>query len=126
LINKAINAMFISLLASVVCFILYFSKTITPLICFSVLLAIAISSVNFLSFVVIYLYSVKKSNKVFLICNLGGMSLRLLLVPILVLISIKFLKIALVEFIFTFFIWYILLLMFEIMIINKNLKTRKT
>jgi hypothetical protein len=124
LINRAKHAMFISFIAAITCFGMYLTKTITPLTGFSILIAIAISSLNFLFFVFIYQYSLKKTNKIFLIFNLGGMSLRLILTLSVIFISIKFLKIALVGFIFTLFIWYILLLIFEIIIIGKSIEIR--
>ena len=95
----------------------------------SILFACLISFINFIIFIVLLEFSNKGSNKVFLIYNLGGMGLRIILMLILVFLIIKFLKIIEFEFIFTFFLLYVLFLIYEINIIRqkveKPLKARK-
>ncbi len=58
--------------------------------------------------------SYKGNNKNFLIMNLGGMGARLFLVAMSVFIFFKFLNIDKYGFIFTFFIFYFVLLIIEV------------
>lgn len=92
---------------------------IHQMLTFSILYAGAITILNFIVFSFMYIKSVNKKNKNFLILNLGGMVLRLFLVLLTVFIVIKFLKVDVIGFIFTLLILYILFLISEIMIINR-------
>ena len=122
--NKSRIALLISLAAAIVILFLILLEIITPILGYSILDAIVITSVNFVVFASAYAYSIKKSNKTFLLFTIGGMGVRLLLMLVLVFISIKFLKVALLGFIFALFIWYIFFLIFEIAIVRRGLERR--
>lgn len=122
--NKSRIALVISLLTTFVALLLIFLKVITSFVGYSILLGIAISTLNFLLFICAYEYSIKKSNNTFLIFTLGGIGIRILIVLLMVFISIKFLKVALLGFIFALFIWYVFFLIFEIGIVRRGLEGR--
>lgn len=82
--------------------------------------------INFLVFIVSIEYSFSKSNKTFLIFNLGGIAFRLILTLIGIFIAIKFLNIELYGFIFTLLIWYIMFIIYEIYIIRKKIEKPKS
>jgi len=92
---------------------------IDQILTISILYAGGITILNFIVFSFMYVKSVNKKNKNFLIINLGGMVLRLFFVLLTVFIVIKFLKVDVIGFIFTLLILYILFLIAEIMIINR-------
>ncbi len=69
--------------------------------------------------------SIKGTNKLFLINVLGGMGLRILFLLICIFLVIKLLNIDKYIFIFTFFIIYFILLIFEIVYYNLKLKIKK-
>jgi hypothetical protein len=73
-----------------------------------------------------YAFSIKKSNKTFLLFTVGGIGLRLLIILSIVVICIKFLKVELLGFIFALFIWYVFYLIFEISIVRSGLEGRKS
>jgi len=85
----------------------------------SILYSTSLMLINFLLFLVFWEYSKNKSNKIFLIFNLGGMAFRLVLVLITVFVIIKFLNIDKYAFIFALFIWYILFITYEISLFRK-------
>lgn len=101
-----------------VIYLLNSMELITPVTKDSVLYACAISFINFIVFIVLAEFSNKKSNKVFLIYNLGGMAIRMVLMLVLVFLTIKFLKIDEFKFIFAFFLLYVFFLIYEIHIIR--------
>ena len=124
MMNKSRIALLISLVAAIVILFLILLEIITPILGYSILDAIVITSLNFVVFAAAYAYSIKKSNKTFLLFTIGGMGVRLLLMLVLVFISIKFLKVALLGFIFALFIWYTFFLIFEIAIVRRGLERR--
>ena len=69
--------------------------------------------------------SYKQNNQIFLIMNLGGMGIRLLFLLIGVLIIIKFLNIDEYGFISLFFIFYFILLTFEIYFLSSKVENRQ-
>jgi hypothetical protein len=93
---------------------------ITLFTCRSIILASLFAILNFVVFVLQTARAGTKTNKLFLFWSLGGLFIRLFMMLILIFISIKFLKVDLVGFIFTFFIWYVFLLFVEIWIIHKG------
>jgi hypothetical protein len=107
-----------------VALLLIYLKVIPSFVGYSIILGVAISTLNFLLFIGAYAYSIKKSNNTFLIFTLGGIGIRILIVLLMVFISIKFLKVALLGFIFTLFIWYLFFLIFEIGIVRRGLEGR--
>ncbi len=122
--NKSRIALLISFAAAILILFLIFLEIIIPLLGYSILNAIVITSVNFLLFTTAYAYSIKKSNKTFLLFTIGGMGVRLLIMLVLIFISIKFLKVDLLGFIFALFIWYTFFLIFEIAIVRRGLERR--
>lgn len=97
----------------------YFGK-IDVLFITSALYAAILNIFNISLALVFYYLSASKSNKTFLIFNLGGMGLRLFFLLISVFIFLKFLKVDEYAFIFIFFIFYFLQLIFEIGYFNKR------
>jgi len=83
-------------------------------------IAFTINIVNSGLALFLFYHSRNKSNKVFLLFNLGGMVFRLFLMLTIIIISIKFLEIDLDDFIFVFFIFYFLLLWYEIAFFVRN------
>jgi O-antigen/teichoic acid export membrane protein len=122
--NKSRIALLISFAAAIVILFFIFLGIIVPLLGYSILNALVITSVNFVVFTTAYAYSIKKSNKTFLLFTIGGMGVRLLLMLALIFISIKFLKVDLLGFIFALFIWYTFFLIFEIAIVRRGLERR--
>lgn len=97
-------------------------QTIYPILAGSFL-----SVLNFIIFLIMFNYSVQKSNKFFLLFSIGGIIVRLFLMLIIVFIALKFLKIDVFGFIFAFFLWYVFFLVFEVSIVQlktKNIVTK--
>lgn len=111
--------------AILVTFILNYLDIITAITRDSISYAVLISIINFSVFVILTEYSYKKSNKLFLLYNVGGMGVRIFLMLLLVFITIKFLKVDEFEYIFTFFLLYILFLVCEINIIIRKVEKPK-
>ena len=124
--KKAKIALIISAITITLLFLLVFTNSLSVKIGNALILSIVISVLNFLLFLGAFSYSVKKSNKIFLIFTIGGMGIRLLIMLAAIFLSIKFLKVDLVGFIFGFFIWYVFLLIYEISIVRFGLEGRKT
>jgi len=124
--KKAKIALIISVITIMLLFLLIFTDTLSVETGNALILAIVISVLNFLLFLGSFNYSVKKSNKILLLFTIGGMGIRLLLMLASVFVSIKFLKVDMVGFIFGFFIWYVFLLIYEISIVRFSLEGRKT
>lgn len=100
--------------------ILSYYQKLTPVITGSLLYSAGLVALNFFLFLIFWEFSNSKPNKTFLIFNLGGMVLRLLLTLIGVFVVIKFLNIDKYAFIFALFIWYILFLSYEVNLFRKK------
>ncbi len=124
--KKARIALIISVITIMILSLLIFANSLNVEIGKAIILAIVISVLNFLLFLGSFNYSNGKSNKIFLFFIIGGMGIRLFLMLAAVFVSIKFLKVDLVGFIFGFFIWYVFLLIYEISIVRIGLEGRKT
>lgn len=124
--KKAKIALIISVITIMVLSLLIFANSLIVEVGKALIAAIIISVLNFLLFLGSFNYSNGKSNKIFLIFIIGGMGIRLFLMLAAVFVSIKFLKVDLVGFIFGFFIWYVFLLIYEISIVRIGLEGRKT
>jgi len=124
--KKAKIALIISVIAIMILSLLIFANGLNIELGKSIIIAIVISVLNFILFLGSFDYSIGKSNKIFLILIIGGMGIRLFLMLAAVFVSIKFLKVDLVGFIFGFFIWYVFLLIYEISIVRIGLEGRKT
>lgn len=97
----------------IICF-LYLFNAISKLQFTSLAAGSIIAFINFIIFIILFMISVKKSNKEFLVINLGGMAFRIGIILISIFLTIKFLKIDKYAFIFALFIWYIFFLIVEI------------
>jgi len=124
LINRVKFAFLISITAILVMLVLIFFKVISVSLGSSFLVATAISLINFSLFMFLFSYSYKKTNKIFLLFTVGGMGVRLFLMLIAVFLSIKFLNVDVVGFIFAFFISYVFLLIYEISIVRFGLEKK--
>ncbi|GEM_PF-758736 len=91
----------------------------------SIFYAVLTSLINFILFYILTELSYKKSNKIFLLYNMGGMGVRILLMLFLVFLTIKFLKVDELEYIFTFFLFYVLFLVYEINLIRLKVEKQK-
>lgn len=89
---------------------------------YPILLASFISVLNFATFLIMFNYSIKKSNKFFLLFSIGGVIFRLFLTLVVVFAVLKFLKVDVFGFIFAFFLWYVFFLTFEITIVQSKTK----
>lgn len=78
------------------------------------IIAAGITSLNFLLGLFLIYKGFKKNDKLFLVLVLGGMTVRMFLVLILIIVALKMLKFNLYSFIFTTFILYIYFLIGEI------------
>ncbi len=125
MLKKAKVVYVISFFAILVALILSFLGIIGSKLFEAVYLAAALNLLNFTSFIFSANYSIKKSNKTFLIFTMGGISIRLLFMLSLIFIIIKFLKVDQDGFIFALFIWYIFLLIFEIRIVITTITKSK-
>ena len=96
-------------------------EVITSITRNSVFYACSVAVLNFFAFYFLIEFSFDKSNKTFLIVNLGGMGVRVCCMLLLVFLIIKFLKVDEFEFIFTFFLLYFLFLVYEIMILKTKI-----
>ena len=81
-----------------------------------------LSILNFVIFLIMFRYSIQKSNKFFLLFSIGGIILRLFIMLVIVFVVLKFLKIDVFGFIFAFFLWYVFFLVFEISIVQSKTK----
>lgn len=95
---------------------------ITPIFTFSLLYAALIGAGNFILFSIFAYLSFKKSNKYFLIMNLGGMLIRLILMLIVVFLMLNYLKVDRYAFIFGLLFWYLFYQIFEILIVKESYK----
>lgn len=119
MIRQIRNPLMIAIFVLFLVVFLFQVGIIDQILTISILYAGGITILNFIVFSFMYVKSVNKKNKNFLIINLGGMVLRLFFVLLTVFIVIKFLKVDVIGFIFTLLILYILFLIAEIMIINR-------
>jgi hypothetical protein len=86
----------------------------------SFILAGVITYLNFVSGYFFMKFSYGKSDTIFLIMIFGGMLLRLFMILLLVLISLKFLEIKTGVFIFVIFFFYVFYLFIEILYLYKE------
>ncbi len=123
--NKIRNAFLISAFALLIYLFLSYLDVVPSKYNSAILLAASIVYINFIIFTLTYYTANKKNSKIFIIYTLGSLLIRLFLMIIAVFLSIKFLKIDVVGFIFAFFIWYIFLLIYEIFIVQSAVERRK-
>jgi F0F1-type ATP synthase assembly protein I len=113
--RKKINSAIIFTIACIITIaLLYFFQIIDQLFLNSAIYAILFNIINFVAAVYLFKSSLGKSNNTFLIKNLGGMGLRLIILLLVIFISLKFLNIDRYGFILVFFIFYFVYLILEI------------
>jgi hypothetical protein len=105
-------------------FFLNITNLIDNNIFYSILIAGVIIIINFILYLLFFNLSIGKKNNLFLIYIMGGMGVRLFIVLLLVLISLKFLKIDETGFIFALFVWYVLSLTVEIVLVKGKLNNK--
>lgn len=108
--------------------IAYYLKTnlyINNLVYKSILGAVILNYLNTIAAVTLFNYSYKKGNKKFLIYNLGGLGIRLLLILIAVLVTIKIIIVDILAFLLIFFIFYFILLTLEVIYFHRKVKNEK-
>ncbi|MGK9368094.1 hypothetical protein ACSSWA_04285 [Melioribacter sp. Ez-97] len=114
MIKSTKNILILYLILNLAVIVLFLTDTIDTGLFISIMTPSGIVLANFIIFSILYKKSDGKSNKNFLLYNLGGMVFRMVFVLLLIFLSLKFLKIDKYGFIFAFFIWYILFLIVEI------------
>jgi len=108
--------------------IAYFLETnthINNLVYKSIIGAMILNYLNTIAAVTLFNYSYKKGNKKFLIYNLGGLGIRLLLILIAILIIIKIIIVDILAFLLIFFIFYFILLTLEVIYFHRKVKNEK-
>lgn len=113
--KKALNQVLIVLMCVfVLLFVLFKTGTISSTFLYASFYSALINLANVVASLFAFNYSLEKGNKTFLLYNMGGMLLRILLLLAAILIFLKFLNIDKYGFIFTFSILYISFLVVEI------------
>ncbi len=106
----------------VIVLILGFLRILSIQTIYPILFGSFLSILNFVIFLIMFRYSIQKSNKFFLLFSIGGIILRLFIMLVIVFVVLKFLKIDVFGFIFAFFLWYVFFLVFEISIVQSKTK----
>ena len=105
---------------------LYFNNTISQLFFVSSIYAGILNLINSFAAVKLFNISYKKGASSFMIYNLGGLGLRLMVLLVIFVIVIKFLNIDEYGFILIFFLFYFISLIFEVIFyINKTQNKHK-
>jgi hypothetical protein len=113
-----IFCLLVSIISILIITILFLLSSISGLIFKSILLGAFLSIMNFTIGLLLIKFSVKKSEKIFLIVLWGGLLLRLILGSLLVLITLIFLEINTYGFIFSVLFFYVFYLFIEIFYLN--------
>lgn len=102
--------------------ILLFNDVIDQMFLTSAIIAGLLNLVNSIFAIVLFEYSHKKGNKIFLLANVGGMGARMLLMLVAILIIVKFFEIHEIGFLLIFFCIYFILLSSEVLHFHKKMK----
>lgn len=106
--------------------IFYFTGTIDKMFFISSIYAGLLNIINSFAAVKLFNISYKKGASSFMIYNLGGLGLRLMLLLVIFVLVIKFLNIDEYGFILIFFLFYFISLIFEVIFyINKTQNKHK-
>ncbi len=100
--------------------ILYLTSIISSIFYKSVLTGVIISLLNFIIGISSIKFSIKRSQKLFLIVLWGGLLIRLILILSIVVYVLIFLEITKAGFIFSVFFFYIFYLIVEIFYLNSR------
>jgi hypothetical protein len=120
MIRKAKIPLLISLTVILIFFTLNLILGFSNIEARSLLYSALLSTLNFILFILCLRISEQKSNKTFLLITMGGIGVRLILVLTAVFISIKFLNVDTLAFIFGLFISYFFHLIYEISIASRG------
>jgi hypothetical protein len=106
----------------IIIFLLYFLNTVSSQFLISSIYAGIINLINSYFAVKLFNESFKSGNQKFLIYNLGGLGIRLLVLMVVFVLIIKFLNIDYYGFILVFFLFYFNSLIFEVLFFLKKQK----
>lgn len=118
LILTALLFLLVMILVGVMVYLGYLNSTLA----LSLAMASAVGLANFIFFVLFMRFSLKKSNKIFLVMNFGGMIFRLILMLFVVFLVLFYLKVDRYAFIFGLLFWYLFFQVFEILIVKESYK----
>lgn len=116
------NIVYLYLLVYVVLTLLYFFDIISNLFLISSIYAGLLNLLNTFVAVQLFNYSYKSGNSSFMIYNLGGLVVRLMVLLTIFVLVIKFLNIDNYGFILVFFLFYFISLVFEVKFYLKKAK----
>ena len=114
----------ISVLAILIVSVLYLASHISAILFESIIFGALISLLNFLIGFLLIKFSLRKSEKIFLLSLWGGLLLRLILGLTLILITLIFLEINTYGFIFSILFFYVFYLLIEIFYLNLGRKSQ--
>ncbi len=105
---------------------LFLTDKINPEFFFSLFYGFIFPTINFILGIISINYGFEKDDKMFLIIVFGGLVLRMIIMLVLIITTLKFLFVSLNSFIFTTFIFYFYYLIVEIFLLTqkKNLKIK--
>jgi len=114
----------ISVLALLIVSVLYLASLISAILFESIIFGALISLLNFLIGFLLIKFSLRRSEKIFLLSLWGGLLLRLILGLTLILITLIFLEINTYGFIFSILFFYVFYLLIEIFYLNLGRKSQ--
>ena len=114
----------ISVLALLIVSVFYLASLISAILFESIIFGALISLLNFLIGFLLIKFSLRKSEKIFLLSLWGGLLLRLILGLTLILITLIFLEINTYGFIFSILFFYVFYLLIEIFYLNLGRKSQ--
>lgn len=114
----------ISALALLIVSVLYLASLISAILFESIIFGALISLLNFLIGFLLIKFSLRRSEKIFLLSLWGGLLLRLILGLTLILITLIFLEINTYGFIFSILFFYVFYLLIEIFYLNLGRKSQ--
>jgi len=114
----------ISVLALLIVSVLYLASHISAILFESIIFGALISLLNFLIGFLLIKFSLRRSEKIFLLSLWGGLLLRLILGLTLILITLIFLEINTYGFIFSILFFYVFYLLIEIFYLNLGRKSQ--
>ena len=114
----------ISVLALLIVSVLYLASHISAILFESIIFGALISLLNFLIGYLLIKFSLRRSEKIFLLSLWGGLLLRLILGLTLILITLIFLEINTYGFIFSILFFYVFYLLIEIFYLNLGRKSQ--
>ena len=114
----------ISVLALLIVSVFYLASLISAILFESIIFGALISLLNFLIGFLLIKFSLRRSEKIFLLSLWGGLLLRLILGLTLILITLIFLEINTYGFIFSILFFYVFYLLIEIFYLNLGRKSQ--